>query len=173
MSKYFIADLHFGDKKIIDYEDRPFKNIEDMQKKIIENWNKTVTEFDTVYVCGDVSNYENMSNKELIELNSLIHKLNGRKELILGNHDKGITYLNWKYIGFRRVHENPIIINDFFILSHEPLYTNKNMPYANIFGHVHNNSIYKDFSKQHYCVSVERIDYTPIKLEDILKKIKE
>lgn len=47
------------------------------------------------------------------------------------------------------------------------------MPYANLFGHVHNNPIIKDYSSQHFCVSAERINYTPISFEDITKKIKE
>lgn len=55
--------------------------------------------------------------------------------------------------------------------SHEPLYVNENMPYANLFGHVHNSPIFKDFSKQHYCVSVERINYAPISFEEIKKQI--
>jgi calcineurin-like phosphoesterase family protein len=41
------------------------------------------------------------------------------------------------------------------------------MPYANIFGHVHGNPAYKDYSSQSFCVSVERINYTPILFEDI------
>jgi calcineurin-like phosphoesterase family protein len=41
------------------------------------------------------------------------------------------------------------------------------MPYANLFGHVHNSPIIKTYSRQHYCVSVERIDYTPVSFEEI------
>lgn len=172
MSIFFIADTHFGDKNIINYENRPFSDTIEMQDYIIKKWNDTVKETDTVYVLGDVSNYEHINDETLINLNHMIHSLNGRKELIIGNHDKNINYVNWKYIGFRRVHENPIIIKDFVILSHEPLYTNINMPYVNIFGHVHGNSIYKDFSKQHYCVSVERTDYTPVELQTIIDTMK-
>lgn len=50
---------------------------------------------------------------------------------------------------------------------------NANMPYANLFGHVHNNPIVRDYSKQHYCVSIERIDYTPIDFEEVKRCIKE
>ncbi|MFR0986288.1 MAG: hypothetical protein ACLSFZ_06955 [Frisingicoccus sp.] len=55
-------------------------------------------------------------------------------------------------------------IEGFWILSHEPLYINENMPYANIFGHVHGNPTYKDFCRQSICVCVERTDYRPISL---------
>ena len=61
----------------------------------------------------------------------------------------------------------PVIYKNFFMLSHEPLYINSNMPYANFYGHVHANPSYKDASKQSVCVSVERIDYTPVEFEKL------
>lgn len=92
--------------------------------------------------------------------------------LVKGNHD---TKSNSEYrkFGFEEVYDHPIIIDGFWILSHDALYVNSNMPYANLFGHVHNSPIVKDYSNQHYCVSVERINYTPIEFNAIKRKIKE
>ena len=59
-----------------------------------------------------------------------------------------IHMCGWNTVGFDIVCAYPIIIDEWFILSHEPLYTNTNMPYANIFGHVHGNPEYSNFSKQ-------------------------
>ena len=54
MSKiFFIADTHFGDKNIIKYEGRPFKDVEEMNNVLIENWNNTVSCMDTIFVVGD------------------------------------------------------------------------------------------------------------------------
>lgn len=75
--------------------------------------------------------------------------------------------------GFTEVYDCPVIIKNFWILSHEPLYVNTNMPYANLFGHVHNSPIFKTFSNHHYCVSIERIDCMPISLDEIILKIQE
>jgi len=47
------------------------------------------------------------------------------------------------------------------------------MPYVNLFGHVHDSPIVKDYSSQHFCVSAERINYTPISFEKIVKQVKE
>ena len=47
------------------------------------------------------------------------------------------------------------------------------MPYANLFGHVHNSPIIRDFSAQHFCVSVERIAYTPVSFDEIRRCIRE
>lgn len=156
--KYFIADLHFSDQRIIDYENRPFDNAKDMNETIIRNWNGTVTEDDEVYVAGDVGD------------DSYVSQLKGRKYLIKGNHDTKSNE-DYRRCGFAEVYDYPIIIDGFWIVSHEPLYVSENMPYANIFGHVHNSPIYKDYSKHHYCVSVERIGYRPVEFGCISSKV--
>ena len=42
MRVFLTSDLHFGHKNIIEYEKRPFRNVEDMNAGIIKNWNKIV-----------------------------------------------------------------------------------------------------------------------------------
>lgn len=39
---FFIVDLHFGHKNILAFDNRPFKNIEEHDEYIMNNWNKTV-----------------------------------------------------------------------------------------------------------------------------------
>ncbi len=155
---FFIADTHFSDERIFRYENRPFKDVEEMNAKMIENWNNKVNEDDILYLIGDVGDETKIS------------QLNGRKYLIKGNHDIKDNE-EYRKCGFIEVYDMPIILDDFWILSHKPLYVNENMPYANIFGHVHNSPMYRTFSKQHYCVTVERINYSPISFEDIKREI--
>lgn len=155
---YFISDMHFGHSNIIKYENRPFKNIKEMDANIIKNWNSVVKKDDKVFVLGDVSFY----NKE--KTAEIIYSLNGYKVLVLGNHDNERSLHWWKSVGFDEVIKYSIIYNDFYILSHEPMYLNENMPYMNIHGHIHN---LKYESKQFFNVSVECIDYTPISFEKI------
>ena len=159
---YFIADTHFGDERIRKYENRPFESAEQMDNELIRRWNYIVDPEDTVYLLGDfgAEGYEA----------EILSKLNGKKLLVKGNHD---TKSNEEYrrLGFAEVYDRPIIFDGFWILSHDALYVNENMPYANLFGHVHNSPIIKDYSKQHYCVSVERIDYSPISFDDIKRTI--
>lgn len=160
MAIYFIADTHFDDDNIRRYENRPFKNVEEMNSALIESWNKTVTPDDTVYLLGDIGS------------DIYVKELNGIKYLVKGNHDlRDNAY--YRTLGFTEVYDLPVILENFFILSHEPLYVNRNMPYANIFGHIHNDPAYKTVSSRSFCVSAERIDYTPIALSSVKEAILE
>ena len=162
MGVFFIADIHFGDDRIRRYENRPFSAVSIMDESLISNWNNAVKADDTVYVLGDfgAETYES----------TVLRKLNGKKYLIKGNHDMNSNEY-YRNAGFSEVYDYPILYNNFWILSHDAIYVNSNMPYANIFGHVHNNPIVKDYSSQHYCVSVERINYTPISFDEIAEKV--
>ena len=159
---FFIADTHFGGEAIARYENRPFASIEEMDKKLIENWNHAVAKEDTVYVLGDFSDYEDEAKDR-----DILSQLNGTKILIMGNHDKHRKPEEWRRLGFAECSTWPILYKEFFLLSHEPLYINSNMPYANFFGHVHGNPSYTDHSEQSVCVSVERIGYRPVSFEQI------
>ena len=55
MRTFFIADPHFGHKAVIEYENRPFASVEEMDEALIDNWNNTVTKHDIVWLLGDVN----------------------------------------------------------------------------------------------------------------------
>ena len=164
MRIFFIADTHFGDGAILRYENRPFSSVQEMNSAMIERWNAAVGSEDVVYLLGDFG----ADGTEAETLSAL----NGVKYLVKGNHD---TKSNAEYraFGFTEVYDHPIVLENFWILSHDALYVNTNMPYANLFGHVHASPIIKDFSAQHFCVSAERIDYAPIefgRIRDLIRK---
>lgn len=152
--KYFvIADTHFGHQRIIDYCNRPFRSVEDMDKALIKNWNECVSNQDIVIHLGDLF----LGSREACA--ALINKLNGRKLLIRGNHD------NWsdnfyREIGFEYVSKFPILYENFFLMSHAPLQLSETTPYFNFYGHIHNDEKYHDTATTK-CVSVERIGYRP------------
>ena len=53
MKKWFIADTHFSHANIIKYAGRPFATVEEMDRALIENWNKCVGEDDQVLFLSD------------------------------------------------------------------------------------------------------------------------
>ena len=83
---YYISDLHFFSKNQtaegLNFDNRPFKNVDEMHETILNNWNSRVTNGDTVYILGDISNRG--KNEDLI---ALVAKLKGKKVLIVGNHE--------------------------------------------------------------------------------------
>jgi calcineurin-like phosphoesterase family protein len=91
---WFTSDLHLGHKKIIEYCNRPFKSIEEMDEALIENWNARVENIDRIYVLGDFS-FHNPERTRVI-----FNRLQGNKHLIIGNHDKPKVYadLPWGWI---------------------------------------------------------------------------
>ena len=165
MSAFFIADTHFGDGNILRYENRPFATVEEMDQELIRLWNEKVEEGDRVFHLGD------FSSRSWEEDQALLSQLHGEKVLILGNHDHHRTPQQWRELGFAEAVAWPIVWNGFYILSHEPLYVNQNMPYANIFGHVHGNPVYRDVSPHSVCVSVERTGYAPLSFEELRQRL--
>ena len=158
---FFIADTHFGSEAVRRYENRPFASAREMDEIMIGRWNSVVSPGDIVWHLGDFG--ADGSEKQVLL------KLNGTILFVKGNHDTESNEY-YRQAGFHEVYDYPVLFDGFWLLSHEPLYVSENTPYANIFGHVHKNPMYKDYSKHHFCVSAERIDYTPILFGDIVKK---
>lgn len=81
-NSYFTSDLHLGHSKIIQYCNRPFADVSEMNETIIDNWNKKVGRNDNVYLIGDVSFLRPETTV------SFLKRMKGRKYLVRGNHDK-------------------------------------------------------------------------------------
>ena len=77
---YYISDLHLNCQN--KYEGRTLEH----DKILKENWNKVVTNGDTVYILGDIG--KEGGNKDMEYLCEIISTLKGKKVLIQGNHEK-------------------------------------------------------------------------------------
>jgi calcineurin-like phosphoesterase family protein len=97
MSKTWItSDWHLGEDRMKIMQ-RPFASAEEHLETIIANHNKVVSKDDRVYVNGDVI-YQKADPSIYLQQ---IARLNGRKFLIRGNHDRPFTdeqfapYFEW------------------------------------------------------------------------------
>ena len=162
---YVISDTHFNHKNIIEYCNRPFKTVEEMNEVLIKNWNDVVSQEDTIICLGDFV----LGTKEnIIEIGT---KLNGHKILILGNHDRG-TKLAYKEAGFETVYGEHAIIDfgkDIGIIEFSH-HRKDDSHYRNLYGHQHDKPL---DDESHRCVCVELYNYKPILLEDAIENLKE
>lgn len=133
---FFTSDMHFGHKNVIEYDDRPFSTVEEMDETIIKNWNRKVGSEDDVYIIGDVALCGRTA------ANACLSRLNGKLHLILGNHD----YLMKKPESkgrFVEITDEKIILLDGkrLLLRHIPRDYWKDMTDIDyfIYGHIHNN----------------------------------
>lgn len=164
MSRVFVcADLHFGHQNIIAYENRPFADTDEMNRQLVSRWNNTVKKNDTVFVLGDVAFCSKTRTEELVR------SLNGRKILVMGNHDRQRSAQMWQRLGFDFVSPYPVIYNKFVVLMHEPPECfNDNTPYFYVYGHVHGAPDFQNHTEHSACVSLERLGYKPALLDDAI-----
>lgn len=145
------------------FENRPFKSVDDMNNVMIVSWNSVVTPADQVMVAGDfIIGGNNKTNG--MSAQDIIQALNGEITLIRGNHDDNID--EYRAL-LKNVYDYPIVVDDFWIVSHFPMYVNMQSPYANIFGHIHSSPTFKSVSARSMCISTERLNYTPMALAQI------
>lgn len=180
---YYISDLHFGHENIIKFDNRPFKSVEEMDAKIIENWNNVVENGDNIYILGDMF-WCNM-NKSI----EILDKLNGVKFLIKGNHcrchDGRFLKKFAKVSEYMEIDDNGRKV----VLCHYPIPYFKNHYYGwyHLYGHVHNTKEYGLVLKAQqdlidglgvpcnmYNVGcmMPYMDYTPRTLDEILESNK-
>lgn len=135
MKTYVTADLHFGHNNIIQYENRPFNNTEEMDKFIIEQWNNTVAQNDKVYILGDFtlkgSNYTF----------DILKQLNGTKILILGNHDNFVNKSDFSHGLFQEItpYKEIKYNGEQIVMCHYPIadWNGKEKGAIHLYGHVH------------------------------------
>lgn len=84
---WFTSDTHFSHQGIINNCFRPYSTTNQMDKELIDNWNKVVKPNDVVFHLGDFF-FSNSRNPETTDrTNYLLGVLHGYIHLIRGNHD--------------------------------------------------------------------------------------
>ena len=164
---YFTSDLHLGHKAVIKMQNRPFLDVDEMNKKLIFNYNSIVKPDDTVYILGDLS-----YRIPVDYANDLIKQLNGKKILIKGNHDKHYDPELFEGIyDYLELSINKVPV----ILMHYPLleWNKSHRGSIHLHGHIHSmgttyNQECKSTNIRRYDIGVDANNYYPVSFNEIL-----
>lgn len=89
MAVWLTADWHLGEDRF-EIMGRPFKTQDQQVNELVARHNAVVAKNDTVYMIGDVCYQKKPEYLDRVAL------FNGKKTLIRGNHDRGITDAQFK-----------------------------------------------------------------------------
>ena len=182
---FLVSDTHFGHAGVCRFTHpddpevklRPWDDPDEMDEEMVRRWNETVRPSDKVYHLGDV-----VINRKALRT---LHRLNGDKVLIRGNHD---IFRDDEYRVYFRELRAYHVLNG-MILSHIPVHEASLGRFGvNIHGHLHATRVKrargvdaktgailygKENDPRYHCVCVEQTDFRPILLEDVYKRITE
>lgn len=177
---FFTSDTHWGHKRIIELCKRPFKDVEEMNNSLIENWNKVVPKNGVVFHLGDFA----FGGSEL--WNKVLDQLNGKIHLILGNHDRGNLRENYikKFELVTpqmqiEIEGRSIYLNHYPFLCYGGSWRSPEQAIFQLFGHIHSgpNCTGLDCDRLNvlfpyqYDVGVDNNNYTPISWKQVKDKI--
>lgn len=177
---WITSDHHFGHENIIKFCDRPFEDVDEMNKELIDNWNDRVEKYDTVYHLGDFT----LGN--LRSFDRYVRRLNGNISIIPGGHDHRWLF-DYDEEFFSVEYENKIsILPPLFTLEIEqeddyPLpvvmchyamrvWDRSHYGSAHFYGHSHGNLESRENSMD---VGVDCHNYAPIRLEEAIENVLE
>ena len=174
---FLVSDTHFGHAGVCRFTHpddpevklRPWDNADEMDDEMIRRWNDRVRPSDKVYHLGDV-----VINRKALKT---LHRLNGDKVLIRGNHD---IFPDVEYREYFRELRAYHVMNG-MILSHIPIHPESLGRFGvNIHGHLHASRVKMEpvgkygipvIDPRYHCVCVEQTDFAPILFEDVIKRI--
>ena len=156
MNYFFTADEHFSHTKIIEYCNRPFKSVEEMDDKIIKNHNEIVKNDDIVIHAGDFTLKHNADN--------YIRRLNGSHIFIRGSHDY------WMDETYHEIWEKEIN-GIYVVVSHYPFRSWPRSFHGSINLHGHCHGKLEPLKKQ-LDIGVDTHDFYPYSFKEIEKYYK-
>lgn len=171
MNIYYISDIHFSHKEIIDFCNRPYENIQDMNEDIIRRWNSVVTPNDVVRIVGDIAMPK--TKEDIQNVIQLVKRLNGNKTLIIGNHDYKLIK-NKDFVKLFSSVENYMVTKDNgrkVVLFHYPTEEWEGFfkGYIHVHGHLHDKDESIRVIKNRYNASADILDLTPRTLDELIE----
>ena len=168
MARYLISDHHFGHANIIEYCDRPFSSVGQMDDAMLDRHYETVDGEDVLVHLGDVA----MDMRDGAETVECFDRLDGDL-LVGGNHDVGLD-----------PGEAPFPVVDACVLEHGDYtfyctHRPEDVPDAwdgwVIHGHHHDNDVetypFLHYDARRVNVGAELLDYRPVALGAVVEML--
>jgi calcineurin-like phosphoesterase family protein len=167
---WFTSDHHFGHKNIIEFSQRPFADVDEMNAEMIKRWNEKVGKDDIVYHLGDFALISTSKLKPIIQ------QLNGRICLITGNHENAALEcadsLEWVKDYYELVVEDKDAHNDkrLIVLFHYAMrvWNASHHGSWHLYGHSHG-SLPDDITSLSFDIGVDCHDFYPLSYSDVKK----
>ena len=167
------SDPHFYHANICKFTNydgtkvRPWDDADQMTEDMIGWYNELVEDADRVYILGDVA-------FSATNMQRTVGRMKGRKVLVPGNHEPPKMRKYFDLFDDVRGY----VVKKEFIMSHMPIHVQSMGRWQlNIHGHLHNNTVKENIkhlngpdNSRYYCACVERTNFRPILLDDILKE---
>lgn len=136
--KYYTGDLHFGHESVLKFDNRPFKDVVEMDRALIENWNSRITKNDQVYILGDLAFHNEKT------FSWYLSQLKGQKHLIVGNHDRKLLkdadamqyFVSVDYYLEMTDEQTRLILSHYPIAEWNGFYRDS----YHLYGHIHNST---------------------------------
>lgn len=157
---WFTSDWHLGHKNVIKYCNRPFKDVQEMDRTLINNYRSLVKEDDVCYFLGDFSFSKDPQSQ--------MRQLPGHKIFLWGNHDKRTPFNDFP---------TEVMLDSygmFIHMTHFPIASelaSEKMGHEfdlRLVGHVHEKWLYKDGMIN---VGVDKWDFKPVGIVHLKKNL--
>jgi calcineurin-like phosphoesterase family protein len=158
---FFTGDTHFNDPRILRIAPRPFASLAEHDAALSAFWNETIAPDDEVWHLGDFGRLQKA------DVEALLSRLHGRKNLIIGNNDPPDTVgaKGWSSVQhYAELRAEGTLL----ILCHYPFRTWNQMGKKSLDLHGHSHGKLKRLTRQ-YDVGVDVWNYRPVSLATLLQ----
>ena len=169
--KFYTSDLHFDHSNMLNYEHRPWENVEKMNNVLLFRINASLGVNDELYILGDFTLRNTRSVVEKFRDGIICRHVH----LVTGNHDY-FAKREWAKELFETIQPYKEIYDEGrkLILCHYPILYWNGMDKGSIhmYGHIQSREGMQHPHKDAYNVGVDVNDWCPVTLKELLERSK-
>lgn len=156
MNYWFVSDEHYGHRNVIEYCNRPFYDVEEMDEALISNHNSVVKDDDLVIHAGDFTLWKNVEGI----YKKYINRLKGKHIFLKGSHDYWLPWNKSQQIWEKK------FPSCYIVVCHYAMHTWARSHYNSyhLFGHSHGNL---ELPGKRYDIGVDKNNFFPVSLKQI------